>query len=326
MSPRNDQLAVLRRLKSEGRISEAEYDRLAGDIATPRVEATTVETEPVAERGFDAHSPTGDPSHPQGEDLSETSEDDFTLVPPLPPRLRADLNLNTIGVILLVGLTMIVLATVGAVSWWVSFPAILVLITTLFDGWRIVTVGGSLVVAALLIVGLAASAGDSPTPEPEVTATVSPPNPFPPIPGSLGIYMDQLPDLWNEVSGTPQITRGLTRHDEIGEYDTFIYRFGEWGRVAGAYAPGNDAIFALLVTGQLDGEGTEQLYLHTCHLVAAYSPDCIHSYQEAGLAGLALADYLGQTREAEWMVGESTWRLEIVGNVLTIRVYGPDAA
>ena len=159
-----------------------------------------------------------------------------------------------------------------------------------------------------------------------MTATVPPANPYPPIPGSLGIYMEQLPDLWNEVSGPPQITRGLTRHNEIGEYDTFIYRFGEWGRVAGAYSPNTDAVYALLVTGQFSGEGTDQLYLHTCHLVAAYSPDCIQSYQDVGLAGLMLAEYADQTREAEWTVGESTWRLEIAGNVLTIRVYGPDAA
>ena len=327
LSPRDDQLAVLRRLKAEGRISEAEYDRLSGGISSRRVETAVVEPEPVPEPQSDeAELPPVVPDYTPDESETTETDDDFTLVPPFPPRLRTDLNLNAIGVILVVGLAMIVLGLLGIVSWWVAFPAILVLITTLFEGWRVVTVAGSLVVAALLIVGLAASAGGSDTPEPAVTVTLPPQNPYPPIPGSLGIYMEQLPDLWNEVSGSPQITKGLTRHNEIGEYDTFIYRFGQWGRVAGAYDPSNDAIYALLATGQFSGEGTEQLYLHVCHLVAAYSPECIQTYHELGLAELTLADYSDQTHEAEWTVGESTWRLEIADNVLTIRVYGPDAA
>ena len=111
--------------------------------------------EPATESG--ARNDDTDTS-PEDVPVSDTTEDDFSLIPPLPPRPRTDLNLNTIGVILLVGLAMVVLAVLGVVSWWVSFPAILVLITTAFEGWRVVTVAGSLVVAGILIVGLAASA------------------------------------------------------------------------------------------------------------------------------------------------------------------------
>lgn len=328
MPPKDDQLAVLRRLRSEGRISDAEYDRLTGGIHSPVdspvVEAQGIESDKVESAGVD-EPVTESSDETSGAEIPEM--DDSSLIPPIPPKLQPNLSPNFIGAVLLAGFALVVLAMLGAISWWVAFPAILVLITTLFEGWRAVTIGGALLVAAILVVGLAVSAGGSPSSNPQVTAATLPPNdPFPPVPGSLGFYMEQLPDLWNEVSGPPQITRGLTRHNEIGEYDTFIYRFGEWGRVAGAYDPSNDAIYALLVAGQFSGDGTEQLYLRLCHLVAAYSPECIQSYQETGLVGLGLADFADEVHESEWAVGETTWRLEIEGNVLTIRVYGPDAA
>jgi hypothetical protein len=61
-------------------------------------------------------------------------------------------------------------------------------------------------------------------------------------------------------------------------------------------------------------------------MTAPYSQDCIDAYVEEGLAGLTLDEYVDLTHQAEWKVGDHTWRLEIGQNLLALRVYGPDAA
>jgi hypothetical protein len=137
--------------------------------------------------------------------------------------------------------------------------------------------------------------------------------------------MDEAVDLWNGVDG-PQITTGLTRQNETGEYDAFIYRFDEWGRLMGAYDPNTEVIYALVASGQFSNEATDQLYVNLCYVVEQFSPECLESYQELGLGGNTLEEFAGATHEAEWTLGADTWRLQIEGNVLTIRVFGADAA
>ena len=167
---------------------------------------------------------------------------------------------------------------------------------------------------------------DSPPPVQAVAATVPPQDQQTPVEGSLDIYMDQITESWNSVDGPPPIIRGLTRYNETGEYDTFIYRWGEWGRLAGAYDPETDLLYALLVSGQMSAEGTDQLYIPLCFMVAPYSQECVDAYYEHGLDGETLAEYDGVDHETEWTFDDQTWRLEIVDNVMTIRVFGADAA
>jgi hypothetical protein len=190
---------------------------------------------------------------------------------------------------------------------------------------RIVAIAVTALVLILVVAGVS-SMGRAPSAQPAAIVTLPRDDPYPPIPGSLGIYVEQFTELWNFVETEPRITQGLTRYNEVGEYDTFLYRFGDWARVAGAFDPDTEALYALYVTGSFSGEATDQLYLHLCYLVAPYSPDCIEGYQQQGLGGVDLAAYDGVAHEAEWVLEDQTWRLEIEANVLTIRVFGEDVA
>jgi hypothetical protein len=300
----DDHLAILRHMRAEGRISDDEFDELTA--GTHRIEV-----------------PRTDPDEPDvvGSPLTDDADDG----PHSSLGLRQDLGVGYLGAVFLASTALVVVGWAGVLSWWVIIPAILVLVMNLLDGWRKPTLVGVVVVTILLIVDLAAS---TPSTTQVVGAAPTTPStvPLSPPVGSLGIYMEDIIAAWNQVEDAPQIVRGLTRQNEIGDYDTFIYRFGQWGRLAGAYDPDDDAIYALLVAGQLSDEATDGLYLHLCFVVSPYSQDCIDTYHEQGLDGGDLADLSGVSRNVEWRLEDQTWRLEIDQNVLTIRVFGADAA
>lgn len=310
MKHEDGQLAVLRRMRTEGRITDEEYE----DLAKGFVAVNPVPVEPDGEvENVSEDEPTAE--------AEPRSADEF-----LPPTFRHDLTSRQVGAVLVASIVVFVISSQGLLSWFIGMPAILLLLTTFLDGWRRVTIIGVGVLAAITIVSLVISVGPN-SPKEQTVAVPSPPqDPYPPIPGSLGIYMGQLTEAWNTVDGPPLISRGLTRHNEIGEYDSFIYRFGEWGRLAGAYDPGNEALYALVATAQFSGAGADQLYLHLCFVVAPYSQECIESYNNQGLDGGTLEAFANTSRQSEWTLGEHVWRLQIDRNVLTIRVYGADAA
>lgn len=183
--------------------------------------------------------------------------------------------------------------------------------------WMIIA-GGVAVVA--IVLASAIRGADNPATEQSANVGSSPIAPPPVVPGSLGMNISDMTDLWNSLVEPPKITRGLVHSTEPGEYDSFIYRFGDWGRLAGAYDPSTDAVYALVATGQFSNEATAQLYLHLCFMLHPYSQECIDNYFEKGLAYGTLADFSGATHQAEWQMDDQTWRLDIEGNVLTIRV------
>lgn len=318
-----DQLAVLRRLKEEGQISDREYEDLTEGLVSPTPVPDEPREEPVEDRSGSAGGESSEDDVGDGVIADESAESPERL---LEFKFREDLSVNYLGSLFIAAIVLLGASSFGWLSWAVGIPAIIVLLTTLFQGWRMVTVAGAVLVAVMVILGVVMSATGSTPDEPVATVTIPPQDSHPPIPGSLGIYMDQIPDLWNTVDAPPRITKGLTRYNESGEYDTFLYRFGEWGRVAGAYDPDNEAVYALLITGGFSGPATDQLYLHLCYVVAPYSQECIDSYYQEGLDGGTLEDFTDVPHEAEWALGDHTWRLEIDQNVMTIRVYGADAA
>ena len=179
----------------------------------------------------------------------------------------------------------------------------------------------------LVVVGAAfiASRADQ-TPTAASGGTTPAPTVIEPVPGSLGMYLDDIPERWNTVSNPPEITHDFTKYAESGDYDSFIYRFGDWGRLAGAYDRSNDAVYGLLATGQLANPATADLYLHMCHLVAPFSQECHNAYFENGLAGETLSDFGDLTHTADWQLGEHSWSVEIQGNVLIIRVAADSAS
>lgn len=345
MRPDNEQLAVLRRLQSDGQISDEEFMSLARGLTGTEpldVEPDHLDSELTATGGSSAlHEPVDSPDgvHPADDSLDtaasngeEAGDDPMPVGEQRPadafltPTFRQNLSVNYLVIVFVASMTLLVVGLAGVVSWWVCVPAIFVLVSTLVEGWGRLTLGAAVAVAVILPITLLIPIGDTAEPAQTATVTLPPVDPHPAIPGSLSVYMDQVIDRWNTVDGAPRINRGLTRHSEIGEYDTFIYRFGNWGRLAGAYDPDNDVIYALLVTGTFSAEDTDQLYLHLCSVIAPFSQECIDAYHEEGLDGGALEDFNDISRETEWTVGDQTWRLEIDGNVLTVRVYGPDAA
>jgi len=308
MRPTDAQFSIVDRLASEGQISDEEHDDLTRAPTTPKTPGFVEADEARAET-------------PPSEDNERPESLSFPR-----PTLRTDLSANFVGGLGALAIGLIVLSSLGILSWLLTMAGIILLATTLFDGMRWVTTAGTATLTIVAVIGLAGIGRTEPPPIQTPPATLAPEDPDPVFPGSLGIHMDEVAEAWNTVNGQPTITRGLTRYNESGEYDTFIYRFGEWGRLAGAYDPGTDAIYALLAAGWLSEDATDQFYLRLCFMVAPYSQECVDSYFEHGLGGGTLDDFLDETYEAEWLLGDHTWRLEIDQNVLTIRVFGADAA
>lgn len=244
------------------------------------------------------------------------------------PRLRRDLSVAHVVGLALLTVLLAVFAFFGILSRTIAVAAVVLLATTLIEGWRRVTMTGAAALAVAVIVGVLGSAIDrSPSEAAQPLATDTSAGAERTAPeGSLGLHIDDVTDTWNSLDGPPEITRGLTRQTEVGEYHSFIYRFGDWGRLAGAYDPDDEAVYALLATGRLSEAPTAQMYLRLCFMVAPYSPDCLDAYHEQGLGGASVDEYLDADHRAEWTVDGHTWRLVIEGNVFTLRVFGADAA
>jgi len=341
-----DQLTVLNQLRDEGRISDQEYESLTreilefADVPTGESgedgEQDSSSTDSTPTRSDDdqnekADVPTGESGEDGEQDPSSTdstparSDDDQHEKSEGPrwPALRIDVPPLYRGLMLITSVVLLLASSLGMLSWLVTTIAILALGATLVQGGRWVTMVGSVAVAAIMIGSLFVG-GDNPSSVQGLidNAAVAPAASTPTVPGSLGINIDDLTDLWNTPAEPPNITRGFVHNTEAGPYDSFIYRFGDWGRLAGAYDPSTDTLYALLATGQFSHEATAQLYLHLCFVVHPYSQECIDSYFEQGLADGTLADFEDVGHQAEWQIDDQTWRLDIEGNVLTIRVLG----
>jgi hypothetical protein len=284
-------------MRTEGRISQEEYEELKEGILGPEENDST-------------------------EDASAENEPRTFEV--AVPRLRTDRSLAFVAGIVLSSAVLLAIAALGVISWLASILAAIALLATLFEksSW----VAGAAVVGLGLIL-VTSLTGASNTPDEDTSPVLeTAPQVLEPVPGSLGLYVNDLPDLWNTVSEPPEIRGAFTRYSESGEYDSFLYRFGEWGRFAGAYDRDNDAVYALAAAGQFHDAAVADLYLHLCYVVEPFSQECIDSYFEHGLEGGVLDDYIDGSHDATWQLGDNTWSVEIAGNVLTIRVLSPDVS
>lgn len=256
------------------------------------------------------------------QDLTEEAGNEAQASDREKPILRTNLSPAYLAVLLLASALLMLAAGFGLMSWLVCIPAIVALGATLFEGGSWVTIGSGVLAA---LVALAMALGST-TPA-DVTPQAVEPAPAadtPGVPGSLGIEVGDVSDLWNSLDAPPRITSGLVHYTDPGQYDSFRYRFDKWGNLSGAYDPDTEAVYGLMVKGNITREATTQMYLHLCFTLHPYSQECIDSYFDTGLAGDELEDFVGLTHEAEWELGDQTWRLSIVENVLTLRVLGED--
>ena len=293
---------VLDRMRDEGRISDEEYDALRGEV-------------------IDATRPLDEV------DESQFEEERHAEVPDPTPRrpkltLRGDLPSGYLTLIV-IGLVGIVVASlVGILPWWLTILAMPTLGATLVEGGNRVVLAGGALIGFIVIAGLVGG-GTSPSTEAAPAAKAPPVSAVAAPPESLGVFLSELSEQWNVVSGAPRITKSFTRYSESGAYDSFLYRFGDWGRLAGAYDPATDALYALLVTGQIRANPTSGLFQRLCFVLDPFSQECIDTYIEQGLDSGALEDFVDVDHNAEWKIGDQTWRLEIENNILTIRVLAP---
>lgn len=142
---------------------------------------------------------------------------------------------------------------------------------------------------------------------------------------SLGIDFSDLPDMWNGVDQPPLVEGGIARSLESGPFDSFLYRFDDSAVLAGAYDPGDDAIYALMVRASLDHGDISNMYLHVCYLLHPFSQECIDAYWKEGLKGKELADFMQEDHFSTWSFLGNEWRVEIVDGVQTLRVVSPGA-
>jgi len=301
-----DHLAALELLREEGAISDQEFEDLRGEILSPD----------------DAHP---DDAHPDESSLTtpDNRARDRAVFLQWRPTVRTDLPPKYPLALLAIAALLVVASLAGIVSWVVSFLAVLALTATLVKGGIRVTIAAGLGILAIVVVGVIGNSSNSPT-VPANNDAAAVPAAEPIVAGALGVGLDELVDRWNALDQPPAITRGLTLGTEPGQYDSFIYRFGDWGRLAGAYDPSTDALHGLLAAGQLSNGATDQLYLHLCFVLHPYSQECIDSYFEQGLDYRPLAEFGDTSHQAQWEMGDQTWLLEIEGNVLTIRARAPD--
>jgi hypothetical protein len=292
MSHTRDQLAALDRMREEGRISPEEYEDLREGIVRP-------------------DGASGEEGQPETAGVRL-------------PTLRSDRSISFVAAIVFASVVVILIAYLGVLPWLAAVLGVIALAATLFEKGIWVSAAAGVGLGVFLITSLT---GGTANPDSNVAPVVdTAPAAREPVAGSLGMYVEDLPELWNTVSDPPEIRGAFTRYTESGEYDSFLYRFGEWGRFAGAYDRENDAVYALAASGQFQNSAAADLYLHVCYIVEPFSQECIEAYFAQGLEGGVLDDYIDGSRDASWQLGENTWSVEIEGNVLTLRVLSPEVS
>lgn len=189
---------------------------------------------------------------------------------------------------------------------------------------KVVAVGAWIVAAFALTVAFGNLRGD-PAPEPaaspiltSIPVTVEIP------PETLGIRFEEVRELWNSIEQSPSISQQLRRTPEAGEFDVFRYGFDTSAELIGAYRDSDDYLVALVARASVDHPDVSGLYLHMCHVVSPFSPECIDNYFTTGLSGQTLED-LATGHSTSWTYEGNEWRVSIEGKLLSIRVLAPDS-
>jgi len=217
-------------------------------------------------------------------------------------------------------LLLIVAGMSSVLPWPASILGLAALGSTRIPGAHWLALGGGGLFAVLVIVFSLTGVGnvgraDSPAP----TDASAPSQPVAAA-GSLSLKIGEIPELWNGLGHPPAMTRGLVMETQAGQYDSFQYRFDSAASLAGAYDPSDGSVHALMASIGLAHQAAPYFYLHLCFMLHPYSQECIDAYLEEGLGGKQIADYAGQRHAVQWEFDGQVWKLEIAGDIQTIRV------
>jgi hypothetical protein len=141
---------------------------------------------------------------------------------------------------------------------------------------------------------------------------------------TLGIRFDEVRELWNSIEQGPSISTPLRRTPENSELDGFRHGFDNSAELIGAYRDSDDYLVALVARASVEHPDVSTLYLHMCHLINPFSPECIDNYFTTGLGGQTLEE-LATGHSTSWTYEGNEWRVSIEGKLLTIRVLAPDS-
>ncbi len=192
--------------------------------------------------------------------------------------------------------------------------------------WKKATAVASWVVAAFfLFVVLANSSGESPPNVVAGASLITQDGPVELPEDTLGIQFDQVRQSWNAAEHPPLIASPLRRTPESGELDSFFHRFDPEAEVIGAYRDSDDYLVALLVRAYIGHEAISTMYLHLCHLINPFSPECLDNYFTIGLQGKGIAELNEVGSEMVWDYEGNEWRVTVGDDQLAIRVLAPNA-
>jgi len=195
---------------------------------------------------------------------------------------------------------------------------------TPIPAWKKLTAAGSWVVAVFFLIMFLANASSETRDQGGTGSFLPPQDQVEVVPqDTLGVRFAEVRDLWNTVEHPPSISSPLRRTPESGGLDSFFYGLDPKAEILGAYRDSDDYLVGLLLTARLDHEAISTLYLHVCHIVSPFSPDCIEQYATIGLAGKTLAELAETGSETTWTFDGNTWRVTVSDRQLTIRVISP---
>ncbi|MEX0796669.1 MAG: hypothetical protein WD274_08245 [Acidimicrobiia bacterium] len=189
---------------------------------------------------------------------------------------------------------------------------------------KAVAVGAWIVAAFALTVAFGNLRGD---PAPDVAAGVvltSIPVAVEIPPDTLGIRFDEVHELWNSIEQAPSISQPLRRMPESGELDAFRHGFDTSAELIGALRDSDGYLVALMTRSSVEHPNVSTLYLHMCHVINPFSPECIDNYFATGLGGQTLEE-LASGHSTSWTYEGNEWRVSIEGKLLSIRVLAPDS-
>ena len=190
--------------------------------------------------------------------------------------------------------------------------------------WKKVVAGAGLLAGVLVLVLLFESvSSNQDEPVSGIPLSLIEAEPEPPPPDTLRIRFDEVRERWNALEQAPLISTPLRRFSEPGELDSFLHRFDASTQVVGAYQDDGEWMVALMFQSDLRQAVASQMYLHMCHTLHPFSPDCIEAYQDTGLGGLPFAEHTATDSETSWQFEGNTWRMTVANGEITIRVLAP---